>query len=452
MYNIWDNVLASIEQKVSKDKFSLWFQDTSLITNEDGHVVIGVKNAFFEKMLSSKFYGIIETALKDNNIDPVEITFKTQSTDKPKSKVRAREVTTSVPTPLKKVTLAHSLSNNSSSLKSEYTLDNFIIGSNNDLAVAAAKSIIDNPGKRFNPFFLYGGSGLGKTHLIQAIGNALIQNNPDFKVLYIPTSEFYNDFIVAVRTGKGAEFHKKFQKLDCLILDDFQTIIGKEKSQDEFFSIFNSLYQLNKQIIVASDRLPSQIETLDPRLASRLAQGGAYDLQLPKFEDRCAILRAKADLRGADIEDEAIEYIAENVNTNIRELEGELQKILLMSEVRGITPLELINSGSTSIIKTTNHHSISSKQIIDKVAKYYNITSKELCSKSRVFNIKNARQVAMYLITTELSFSTTKAANEVGLKDHTTAMHAIKKITSDIKLDFTLREQIEEIRGQIYAA
>lgn len=451
MYNIWDNVLASIEQKVSSDKFTLWFKDTSLISNEDGHVVIGVKNAFFEKMLSSKFYGFIEAALKDNNINPVDITFKTQSQDKSKSKVRAREVTTSVPTPIKKVASARFASSNTSSLKPEYTLDNFIVGSNNDLAVAAAKSIIDAPGTRFNPFFLYGGPGLGKTHLVQAIGNALLKKDSSLKILYIPTSEFYNDFIVAVRNGKGDEFHKRFQKLDCLILDDFQQIIGKEKSQDEFFNIFNTLYQLNKQIIVTSDRLPSQIETLDPRLSSRLAQGGAYDLQLPKFEDKCAILRAKADLAGVDIEDEAIEYIAENINTNIRDLEGELSKILLMSEVRGITPLELINSGSTSINKSSHPRPISSKQIIDKVAKYYNITSKELCGKSRVFNIKNARQIAMYLITTELSFSTTKAANEVGLKDHTTAMHAIKKISSDIKLDFTLREQIEEIKGQIYA-
>jgi chromosomal replication initiator protein len=316
--------------------------------------------------------------------------------------------------------------------------------------VAAAKSIIDAPGTRFNPFFLYGGPGLGKTHLIQAIGNALLKKDPSLKILYLPTSEFYNDFIVAVRNGKGDDFHKKFQKLDCLILDDFQSIIGKEKSQEEFFNIFNALYQLNKQIIVTSDRLPSQLETLDARLTSRLAQGGAFDLQLPKFEDKCAILRAKADQIGAEIEDEAIEYIAENVNTNIRDLESELSTILLMSDVRGLTPLELINSGSTNISKSPNPRPVSSKQIIEKVAKYYNLTSKELTSKSRVANIKTARQVAIYLLCTELSLSTTKVAKEVGLKDHTTVMHGRDKIANDIKLDFTLRDQIEQIKGQIY--
>ncbi len=450
MYNIWNNVLASIENKVSKDKYTLFFKDTTLISDTDNHIIIGVKNAFIEKQLAGKYRGVIEEALKNNDITPSDISF--QVIRENKNKVRAREVTASAPTPVKEIATSRFKTHTTSSLKSEYTLDNFIVGSNNDLAVAAAKSIIDAPGTRFNPFFLYGGPGLGKTHLVQAIGNALLQKNPNLKIIYTPTSEFYNDFIVAVRNGKGDEFHKKFQKLDCLILDDFQQIIKKDASQEEFFNIFNNLYQLNKQIIVTSDRLPNQIETLDPRLSSRLAQGGAFDLQLPKFEDKCAILRAKADLAGADIEDEAIEYIAENINTNIRDLEGELSKILLMSEVRGITPLELINSGATSISKSSSYpRPISSKQIIDKVAKYYNITSKDLCSKSRVSNIKTARQIAMYLLTTELSFSTTKAANEVGLKDHTTAMHGIKKISQDIKLDFNLREQIEEIKGQIYA-
>ncbi len=450
MYNIWNNILASIEQKVTSDKFALYFKDTSLISNTDGHIVIGVKNAFFEKQLSSKFYGVIETALKDNDLNPVDITFIVQSSTK--NKVRPREITADDPTQIKKlISPTRFTSRTAHSLKPEYTLENFVVGSNNELAVAVAKNIIDAPGTRINPFFLYGGPGLGKTHLVQAIGNALLKKDPNLKVLYIPTSEFYNDFIVAVRNNKGDEFHKKFQKVDCLILDDFQSIIGKDASQEEFFNIFNNLYQLDKQIIVTSDRLPNQIETLDPRLSSRLAQGGAYDLQLPKFEDKCAILRAKADFSGAEIEDEAIEYIAENVNTNIRDLEGELQKILLMAEVRGITPLELINSGSTTINKSSHPRPLSSKTIIDKVAKYYNITSKELTSRSRVSKIKNARQISIYLLCTELSLSTTNAAKEVGLKDHTTAIHARKKITKDITLDFDLRDQIEEIRRQIYA-
>lgn len=449
VYNIWDNVLASIKQKVSDTVFVTYFKDTSLSSSENGKITINVKNAFISKQLSSKYHSIIKDAIINTGTDVNELAFEISSNTKPK--VRPREVINDVPEKISSKS-THFATNNVSSLKSEYTLDNFIVGSNNDLAVAAAKSIIDAPGKRFNPFFLYGSPGLGKTHLVQAIGNALQKKDPNLKILYMPTPDFYNDFVAAVRNGKGNEFRKRFQKLDCLILDDFQKIIGKQGSQDEFFDIFNSLYQLNKQIIVTSDRLPSQIETLDPRLSSRLAQAGAFDLQLPKFEDKCAILRAKADLAGADIEDEAIEYIAENVNTNIRDLEGELSKILLMSEVRGITPLELINNGATSISHTSKPRPLSSKQIIDKVAKFYNITSKDICGGSRVSNIKTARQIVIYLLCSELSFSTTNAAKEVGLKDHTTAMHARDKIAKDLKMDFTLREQIEEIKGQLYAA
>ncbi len=192
------------------------------------------------------------------------------------------------------------------------------------------------------------------------------------------------------------------------------------------------------------------MKTVDERLATRLTMGGAFDIQLPKFEDKCAILRAKAELMGADIEDEAIEYIAENINTNIRDLEGELSSILLMSDVRHLTPLELIKNGSANINNTTKLAPISERQIIDKVARYFNLTVKEMCSKSRVSHIKNARQIAMFLLSRELSMSTNKIAASVGVSDHTTVMHGIKKIENDLKLNFTLRDQIEEIKESIY--
>ena len=448
VYNVWENVLAEIEQKVSPANYSTWFQDTSLLSNTDDAVIIGVKNSFHIKQLQTKFIDIIKEALKNNHISASNIIFEVQSSNKPKV-FRAREVTTT-PEPIKTHISPIKKTSPSNGLNSKYTLDNFIIGSNNDLAVAAAKSIINSPGDRYNPFFLYGGSGLGKTHLVQAIGNELLKRNPDYKILYTPISDFYADFVNHVLNGKGKEFNNKFRKLDCLIIDDFQLIIGKDKSQEEFFNIFNNLHQLNKQIIVTSDRLPSQIKTLDDRLANRLTWAGAFDLQLPKFEDKCAILRAKADLMGAEIEQEAIEYIAENINTNVRDLEGELSTILLMSEVRGLTPLELIQNGSANIHNTNKLCPTTSKQVAEKVAKYYNLTLKEMCSKSRVTNIKTARQITMFLLSTELSMSTTKIATEVGVKDHTTVMHGIEKIKNDLKLNFTLRDQIEEIKGQIY--
>ncbi|MDO5475451.1 MAG: DnaA/Hda family protein, partial [Candidatus Saccharibacteria bacterium] len=259
-------------------------------------------------------------------------------------------------------------------------------------------------------------------HLVQAIGNEIVKKHPDFKVLYTPISDFYADFVDSVMKGKGKDFNNKFRSLDVLIIDDFQLIVNKEKSQEEFFNIFNNLHQLDKQIIVTSDRLPSEIKTVDERMANRLTWAGAFDLQLPKFEDKCAILRSKADLLGAEIEDEAIEYIAENVNTNIRDLEGELNTILLMSDVRGLTPLELINNGSINVSRQAKLRPTTAKHIVDKVAKYYNLTTTELKSKSRVAHIKNARQVAMFLLKTELSISTPKIAAEVGVKDHSTVI------------------------------
>ena len=451
MYNVWENTLAEIEQKISTSNFSTWFQDTSLISADQGHIIIGVKNSFFIKQLRSKFLDIITEALKNNGVEVKDVDFEIQT--KSKSRIRPREVTTSIDIKDRLRATKKSFKSTKSQttgLNDKYTMDNFIVGSNNDLAVAAAKSIIKNPGKNYNPFFLYGGSGLGKTHLVQAIGNEILKNHPDYKILYTPISDFYADFVDSVLKGKGKDFSNKFRSLDVLIIDDFQLIVNKEKSQEEFFNIFNNLHQLDKQIIVTSDRLPSQIKTVDDRLANRLTWAGAFDLQLPKFEDKCAILRAKADLDGAEIEDEAIEYIAENVNTNIRDLESELSTILLMSDVRGLTPLELINNGSIKVSHSAKLKPTTPKHIIDKVAKYYQLSPLELKSKSRVSNIKTARQIAMYLLHEELSLSTTKIAAEVGVKDHTTVLHGIKKIRSDLKLNFTLRDQIAEIKGKIY--
>ena len=450
MYNVWENVLAGIEQKFAdkSSDFKTWFQGTSLVSAEDGVVTIGVRNPFFVKNLRTRYGDIIKTALENNGVEVKELVFSVQSSTKPK--VRPREVVGGDDLIKKPKSTPKAFSQYENGLNSKYTLDNFVVGSNNDLAYSVAKSIIDAPGTRYNPFFLYGGPGLGKTHLVQAIGNELLRRNPNMKILYTPISHFYSDFVDSIQNGKGKEFHKKFQKLDVLIIDDFQFIMNKEKSQEEFFNIFNDLHQLNKQIIVTSDRLPSQIKTVDERLASRLTWAGAFDLQLPKFEDKCAILRAKAEMLGAEIEPEAIEYIAENVNTNIRDLEGEFSTLLLMSEVRGMTPLELINNGSVSVARSSKIRAVSPRQILDKVAKYYNLTVKDMCGKSRVNNIKTARQVAMFLLSKELSMSTPKIASEVGVKDHTTVMHGIKKIENDLKLDFALRGQLEEIKDRIY--
>ena len=267
----------------------------------------------------------------------------------------------------------------------------------------------------------------------------------------MPTNSFYIEFIEALQSKQGNTFTKKYQKVDVLIIDDIQMIVGKEATQQAFFDIFNELYQHGKQIIITSDRLPEQLKSLDERLSSRLACDGAYDIQLPKFEDKCAILRMKAEFDGVEIEDEAIEYIASNVKTNIRDLEREYKRVLTFAEFKGITPLEVINDGYSNTVNTSHANTVSPKKIVETVANYYDLTVKELQSRNRVSHIKTARQVAMYLLSEELSMSTTKIATEVGVKDHSTVMHGIRKIKDDLKLDFALREQIAAIREKLYA-
>ncbi len=457
MFDVWKNVLAEVEQSIPREQYSTWFTGTELVNIDDGVVTIGVPNVFKIKQLEKKYFGILRDAFLHNNVNAIEIRYIVQSNVKPR--VRAREIPVVSSTAMAPTQVARTVDNDRISsmsksfqtgLNPRYSLANFVIGSNNDLAVSVARNIIDQPGGSYNPFFLYGGPGLGKTHLVQAIGNELLAKNPKLKVLYTPVSSFYSDFIKSLQNKKSDEFRQKFRKLDVLIIDDFQMIMNKDASQVEFFDIFNELYNLSKQVIVTSDRLPNQIKSVDERLASRLTWAGAYDLQLPQFEDKCAILRAKAEFSGVEVEDEAIEYLAENVKTNIRDLEGEFNHLLAVAELKNMSPLEVINEGYVNTARSPQAKTLSPKQVIEKVAKYYNMTPKEMCSKSRVAHIKNARQVAMYMLSKELSMSTPKIAMEVGVKDHTTVMHGIKKIEADLKLNFSLRDQIASLREKIY--
>ena len=457
MYNVWKNVLAEIEQKVSGSSFQTWFKNAELVSIEGEIITIETPNVFIMNQLKARYDNLIGEAFLHNNVKAEKINYIVKSTAK-KKRTGIREVPKRAEAKsverageLAEITVPKMpITRFTSGLNPKYTLDNFVVGGNNDLAVGVAKIIIQNPGEKYNPFFLYGGPGLGKSHLVQAIGNAILNNNPKLKVLYIPINHFYSDFINSIKAGKGDSFADKYRKLDVLIVDDFQFMVGKEKSQVEFFNIFNDLHQANRQIIITSDRLPEQIKTLDVRLSSRLSMAGAFDLQFPSFEDRCAILKSKAEFLGFEIEDAAIEFIAENIKTNIRDLEGEFQRIMAISEIRGLTPLELINDGFISGAAIRKQKQVNAKQVVEKVAKYYELTVKEMCGKSRVSNIKTARQVAMYILSKELEMSTPKIALEVGVKDHTTVMHGIKKIDADLRENQELREQVEAIKENIY--
>lgn len=453
MFDVWKNVLEEVEQTIPPSAFATWFKDVFLDSIEDGVVTIKASNVFKVGQIQKKYDPVIREALKHNSVDFSDVKYIVSS--ETRVKPRSREISISEIGQSKKskkpVKPVQSKGFNSN-LNAMYTMDNFIVCSNNNLAASVAKAVIDNPGgKKYNPFYLYGSPGLGKTHLIQAVGNELLRRNPNLKVLYMSTSSFFSEFVYMIRHQQGDEFAKKYAALDVLIIDDIQAIAKKERSQEAFFDIFNDMYQKGKQIIITSDRLPEQIETLDVRLSSRLACAGAFDLQLPTFEDKCAILKAKSEYDDVEIEDEAIEYIANAVKTNVRDLEREYRRILTYAELRNVTPLEIINDGYMSTASDSRRSTTTPKQIVEAVAKNNGLTVKEMCSKSRVAHIKTARQIAMYLLSEELGMSTTKIATEVGVKDHTTVMHGIKKIKEDLSVNFPLRDQITSIRESLYA-
>jgi chromosomal replication initiator protein len=335
-------------------------------------------------------------------------------------------------------------------LNERYTLDNFVVGDSNDVAFAACQAVAAQPGTKYNPLFIYGGVGIGKTHLLQAVGNVLVAREPSAKVLYISMEQFVQEFVNALRFRKLPAFAKHYRSADALLVDDVQFIAGKEKIQEEFFHTFNTLHQANKQIVITADKPPKDIPTLEDRLRSRFNGGMSIDMQIPDFETRCAIVQAKAQGHGSELDHEVVEYLATNIQTNIRELEGALNQLLAYCEVRGLEPNLAIASGLINISKTRPKH-LSAKQIIERTARHFQIPFEEIVGPKRDKDIVVPRQVAMYMLRNELKLSFPKIARELGRKDHTTAIHSVSKIDREAKSDASLRMAISEIRDHLYA-
>lgn len=442
---IWQAVLGEIETSVSHAVFITWFKPTELVTHPDGSFSIAVPNVFAKQQFESKFNQQVIAALDKNGI-AVESVDYTIKTDAPKRRSAdtspLAEIVASRPTP-KKVTKT------TSSLNPRYTFDNFVVGSSNDLAYAAAQAVSASPGQKYNPVFIYGGAGLGKTHLIQAIGNSIRQNKPDLSVLYVSSETFVSEFLDHVQFKKKG-FADKYRTVDVLIVDDVQFIAGKQATQEAFFHTFNHLHQSNKQIILSSDKPPKNIPTLTERLRSRFEWGMSIDIQMPDLETRIAIVRAKAALSGMEISEETSEYLAKNINTNVRELEGALNQLLAFCEVRGVSPDVETATGLLGNVRRTRPHHLTPKQVIDKTAKYFQLDLKEITGEKRDKHIVTPRQIAMYLLRSELHLSFPRIANELGRKDHTTAIHSVEKISKAVKLDFVIREQVADIRERLY--
>lgn len=450
---LWQAVLGEIELSVSRGNYITWFKNTQLVQHSDELVIIGVPNIFIKQQLEKKFNDIFVDTLKKNGLSPERIEYKIVPMATKKEEEEEKILTHSEPAVAAPV---RSVSTNSIShsyrqgINERYIFDNFIVGAGNELAFAACQSIAANPGHKYNPLLLYGGVGIGKTHLIQAVGNAVLANNPDAKVLYITTEQFVQEFVEALRYRKTNDFANHYRTADVLIVDDIQFIAGKEKIQEEFFHTFNALHQANKQIIISSDRLPKEIPTLEERLQSRFAWGMSIDMQNPDFETRCAIVQTKAQANNASLPNDVVEYLATNVQTNVRELEGALNQLLAFCEMRALEPnLDIAVSvlGST---RTRPKH-LSAKQIIERTAKHFQVSMDDILGPKRDKDIVVPRQIAMYILRSELHLSFPKIARELGRKDHTTAIHSVEKIEKESQIDSSLRNAIAEIKERLYA-
>jgi chromosomal replication initiator protein len=459
MHAVWQGILGEVELSLSTPNYTVYWANTKPVSFDGNEIIFEVPNLFVQKNLQTKYDKMMREMLEKNGLAPSTLTYVIPSAGK-KPRV-SRETTPTMPlgsvasaSPAS-VTTSYSPSPTSplaarGNLNPRYTFDNFIVGSSNDLAYSASQAVATTPGMKYNPIYFYGGVGLGKTHLMQAIGNEILKSSPDTRVLYVSSETFVNEFLESIRFKKKG-FSDKYRNVDVLIIDDMQFIAGKEKTQEEFFHTFNFLHQNNKQIIISSDKPPKSIPTLTERLRSRFEMGMSIDIQMPDFETRCAIITAKAGLSGVTLNNETVEFLANNIKTNIRELEGALNQLLAYAELHRVEPDVSTAEGLLGNVRHSRPQHLTSKQIIDKTARHFQLKVEEICGSQRDKHIVVPRQIAMYLLRSELHLSFPKIAGELGRKDHTTAIHSVEKIEKAIKLDYMIREQVNSIRERLYA-
>ena len=447
--NLWQAVLGEIEVSVSRASFVTWFKNTSLIKHDREVITVGVPNIFIKQQLERKFNKLIEDTLARNGVKPKQIEYKIHTVKQTK-RLDDDAIVVSAPTKTRTKASQSSLSHSyRQGLNEKYTFDSFIVGSGNELAYAACQAIAANPGKKYNPLFVYGGVGIGKTHLIQAVGNAVLANKPGAHIVYVSTEQFVQEFVDAVRFKKNTDFAGYYRSADVLIVDDIQFIAGREKTQEEFFHTFNALHQANKQIILSSDKPPKDIPTLEDRLRSRFAWGMSIDMQIPDFETRCAIVQTKAQSQKFSLPSDVMEFLANNIRTNIRELEGALNQLIAYCEMRNLEPDLLMAKSVLGASRVRPKH-ITPKQVIERTAKHFQISLDDILGPKRDKDIVMPRQVAMYMLRSELHLSFPKIARELGRKDHTTAIHSVEKIEKEASKDANIKAAISEIKERLY--
>lgn len=437
-----------MEGELSRANFSTWFKNTAIIKQDDGVVVVGVPNEFVKDWLQNKFHKMILRSLRNlsETIRSVEYTVCKIEEKKPEKKEAPKSPQALAASELP---LADLYINREDGLNPRYTFENFVIGAFNELAYTAAQTILKKVGTNvYNPFFIYGNTGLGKTHLIQAIGNEFKKNHPNKKVFYTSSEKFSLDYINSVGQGVKAmnTFKEKYRKYDLFIMDDIQFLSNKEKTQEELFHIFNELYHNNKQIVFSSDRHPNYIPALEDRLRSRFSSGMIIDVQEPEYESRLAILKAKAESNNFFPPTEVIDYLASSVQGNIRELEGLLNGIICQSQLKN---RHLTLNEIKPFIKNTAkpQKNLSVKEIVKVVCDFYNIPEDHVYEKTRRKEVLKPRQVAMFILREDFNISYPTIGQKLGGRDHTTVMHSCEKVKSDMKNDLELTQEVDQIRA-----
>ncbi|WP_425449239.1 chromosomal replication initiator protein DnaA [Dethiothermospora halolimnae] len=440
---VWQNSLNLIKSELTEVSFNTWLKTIEPVSIKNNIIYLAAPNEFTKGILEARYLTLIKNAIKQITNNDFDINFT----------IPGEEVSNKVGQPAKENNQAPENTISRSQLNPKYTFDTFVIGNSNRFAHAASLAVAEAPAKAYNPLFIYGGVGLGKTHLMHAIGHYILNQNPNANVVYVSSEKFTNQLINSIRDDRNVEFRNRYRNVDVLLIDDIQFIAGKERTQEEFFHTFNALHEANKQIIISSDRPPKEIPTLEDRLRSRFEWGLIADIQPPDLETRIAILRKKANVENIDIPNDVTLHIATKIQSNIRELEGALIRIVAYSSLtnKDIT-VDLATEALKDIISNNKPKEVTAKLIKEVVSNNLNVKLEDLVSKKRTRSIAYPRQIAMYICRELTDLSLPKIGDEFGGRDHTTVIHAYEKVSTNIKKDPEFKEKVEnlikEIKGE----
>ncbi len=442
LQDFWNETLSQLKTDMDEGEFSFVFSSLQFESSTGNRITLSVPSAFFREQLKGKYLRVLEDKLQELTGQDIGFDFSLRKAESPKPKATeaTREPRIDAPRPKAAPRKAHT------QLNPDYTLENYVVGKNNEFAYSCAVSISKDPGNSYNPFFLYGGVGLGKTHLIQALGNAIHRNNEKAQVTYVPAETFVNEFLTSIRDKSQNSFKNKYRNVDVLLIDDIHDFQNKKETQEELFNTFNALYEAKKQIVFTSDRPPQELKAFAERLLSRLTRGIIADLQLPTWETRLVILRTKMESKGIRLSDAVVELVAKNVSTNIRDLEAALNKIWAYGELlnREIT-LEVAQEQLKSVFAGPAQQNIAIDLVQRVCAEAHNLSIADLKGKKRTQAITLPRQIAMFLIRELTEYSTTEVGMEFGGRDHTTVMHAVQKIEDKMRTEPSFEIKIQNL-------